>query len=80
LQDRYTDMLVDGSELSSIGNELDQGLVSAFRNAVGNCDYRQKTVLSAIIAPYVEIVDEDEDIFKIDTEELELEEWSERYD
>ena len=79
MEDGLSDMLVDGSELCSIGNDLDQRLVSAFRNAVGNSDYQQKTVLSAIIEPYLEVVDEDEMIFKIDTEELNLEKWSDRY-
>lgn len=79
MQDSFPDRLIDGSEETSFGNALDEGLVSAFRNAVGNSEYQQKTVLSAIIAPYLEVVEEDEMIFKIDTEELDLDHWSDRY-
>lgn len=82
MKDNFPDKFVDGSEESPVGNELDQGLAAAFRSGVGNCDYKQKTVLSAIIGPYLEVVDEEEEIFKIDEEKLngELERWSERYD
>jgi len=79
LKGDFPDGLIDGSEEASFGNELDEGLVSAFRNAVGNCEYQQKTVLSALIAPHLEVVDAEEEIFKIDEDELNLEEWSERY-
>jgi hypothetical protein len=80
LKDDFLDTLIDGSEEIPLGNELDEGLVYAFRSGVGNCEYSQKTILSAIIAPVLEVVDEDEEIFKIDQEQLNLEEWSEVYE
>lgn len=79
MKDVFPDRFIDGSEEKSFGNELDEGLTKAFRSGVGNCEYSQKTVLSAIIAPYLEVVDEEEMIFKIDTENLDLEKWSDRY-
>lgn len=80
MRDGFPDRFVDGSEEKSFGNELDEGLTQAFRSGVGNCEYSQKTVLSAIIAPYLEVVDEQEMIFKIDTEDLNVERWSQRYE
>ncbi|GAA0646331.1 hypothetical protein [Salarchaeum japonicum] len=79
MRDDFPERFIDGSEEKSFGNELDEGLTQAFRSGVGNCEYSQKTILSAIIEPYLEVVDEEELIFKIDTEELNLEKWSDRY-
>ena len=80
MKDSFPEKFIDGSEEAGFGNELDEGLIEAFRSAVGNCEYSQKTVLSAIIGPHLEVVHEEEMIFKIDTEHLELEKWGERYD
>lgn len=79
MRDDFPERFIDGSEEKSFGNELDEGLTQAFRSGVGNCEYSQNTILSAIIEPYLEVVDEEELIFKIDTEELNLEKWSDRY-
>lgn len=80
MKGEFPDGLIDGSAEAGFGNELDKGLISGFRNAVGNCEFQQKTVLSAIIAPHLEVVDASEGIYKIDGDELNLEEWSERYE
>jgi len=80
LKENFPEKFIDGSEEIAVGNELDEGLAEAFRSAVGNCEYKQKTVLSAIIGPFLEVVEEEEMIFKIDTEDLNLDEWSDRYD
>lgn len=80
MKDSFPEKFIDGSEESGFGNELDEGLISAFRSAVGNSECSQKTILSAVIGPYLQVVDEDEMIFKIDTEELDVEKWSDRYD
>jgi hypothetical protein len=80
LKGEFPDGLIDGSAEASFGNELDEGLIYAFRNAVGNSEYQQKTVLSAIIAPHLEVVDAEEEIYKINGDELNLDEWSDRYE
>lgn len=80
MKEGFPEKFIDGSEETGFGNELDEGLISAFRSAVGNCEYSQKTVLSAVIGPHLEVVHEEEMIFKIDDTELELEKWSDRYD
>lgn len=80
MKESFPERFIDGSEETGFGNELDEGLLSALRSAVGNCEYSQKTVLSAMIGPHLEVVHEEEMIFKIDGEELELEKWSDRYD
>ena len=72
----------DGSlEGKKLSNEIESSLKNALESAVGNCDYKQKTVLSAVIDEHLVSVDGENDIYVVDDENLEdeLEEWSDRY-
>lgn len=74
------DSSFDTLEEKKLSNEIDADLKKALSSAVGNCEYQQKTVLSAVISDCLEEVSGADGIFVVDENlEDELEKWSERY-
>ena len=75
------DSSCSGLEEKKLSNEIDSDLKQALGSAVGNCEYTQKTVLSAAIDTVIRAVDGTDDIYVVSEKfEEELEEWSDRYD
>ena len=67
-------------EEKKLSNEIAAELKKALESAVGNCEYQQKTVLSAVLDEHLEEVDGTDAIYIIDENlEEKLEKWSDRY-
>jgi hypothetical protein len=68
--------------IEKLGYQVDQEIKSRLDSGSGNCGYDERVILSAAVERVTEAVDGvDEDVFLVDTENLEhkLEKWSEHY-